>query len=452
MSAISVEAVSKRFRLQRGAPRTLKDRLVLRGQKVAPPEDFWALREVSFEVAQGETVGLIGHNGSGKSTLLKCVGGILTPTTGSVRVNGRLASLLELGAGFHPDLTGRENVFLNGSILGLSRREVERRFDDIVSFAELEDFIDSPVKFYSSGMYVRLGFAVAVNVEPDVLLVDEVLSVGDEAFQRKCLDKVQSFQRQGRTIVLVSHAVDLVQSICDRAVVLDHGRLVADGDAAEAVTTYRRVLYEPQMRMVDAGDPAPVSDPAGAEPSDPAESSADAMTADGEDGPPAEAPSDLTMGERHEQARTGGVQIVDVWCGPSHHNTTYVESGDELDVVVTYDAAEAIGDAMFGIAIADGRDGKEVYGVNTGLLEVEMPVIEGRGTVTFHLGSVPLLAGSYPVTIGITSQDEGTIYDWREQRHRFEVLARNPGVGMVAFDVEVTVEAEQHQETTHGSA
>ena len=190
-------------------------------------EDFWALRDISFDIDEGETVGLLGHNGSGKSTLLKCVGGILQPTTGLIRVRGRLASLLELGAGFHPDLTGRENVYLNAAILGLKRVDIEKRFDDIVEFAELEQFIDQQVKHYSSGMYVRLGFAVAVNVDPDVLLVDEVLAVGDETFQRKCLDRVHQFQDEGRTIVVVTHAADLVRRICTRVVVLDHGDLVA---------------------------------------------------------------------------------------------------------------------------------------------------------------------------------------------------------------------------------
>ena len=194
------------------------------GRKKRGHKDFWALRDIDLDIAEGETVGLLGHNGSGKSTLLKCVGGILSPTEGEIRVRGRIASLLELGAGFHPDLTGRENVFLNASILGMAKRDIEQRLDEIVAFAELEAFIDEQVKHYSSGMYVRLGFAVAINVEPDVLLVDEVLSVGDEAFQQKCLDRVRGFQQDGRTIIFVSHAADLVRRICDRVMVLDHGR------------------------------------------------------------------------------------------------------------------------------------------------------------------------------------------------------------------------------------
>ena len=200
MAAIEVEDVSKRFRIYREKPTSLKQR-VLAGRIRA--EDFWALRDVTFDVPEGETLGLIGHNGSGKSTLLKVIAGILRPTTGTVRQRGRIASLLELGAGFHPELTGRENVYLNASFLGLSGRETDRVYDDIVAFAELEDFMATAVKFYSSGMLVRLGFACAVHVDPEVLLIDEVLAVGDESFQARCLDRVRGFQRDGRTIVLV---------------------------------------------------------------------------------------------------------------------------------------------------------------------------------------------------------------------------------------------------------
>ena len=203
--AVDVRNVSKRFRLAHGQYNSLKERII-HGAGARPTEDFWALSDVSFTVRQGETVGILGRNGSGKSTLLKCICGVLQPTTGEVAVRGKLAGLLELGAGFQQDLTGRENIYLNGSLLGLSKREVDRVFDAIVDFSELEEFIDNQVKFYSSGMYVRLGFAVAVNVDPDVLVVDEVLAVGDERFQRKCIDRVKQFQKEGRTILFVTHS------------------------------------------------------------------------------------------------------------------------------------------------------------------------------------------------------------------------------------------------------
>src|SRR4051794_14848619 len=239
-AAIEVRSISKQFKLYHEHYTSLKERVVNYGR--IPFEPFMALEDVDFDVEAGSTVGILGHNGGGKSTLLKGVAGILQPTRGEIVTRGRVAALLELGAGFNHELTGRENVFMNASILGLSRKDTERIFDEIVAFSELERFIDMQVRHYSSGMYVRLGFAVAVNVEPDILLVDEVLSVGDEAFQRKCLERVAQFQREGRTILFVTHAADLVRRVCERAIVLDHGELVSDSAPGEAIRTFRETL------------------------------------------------------------------------------------------------------------------------------------------------------------------------------------------------------------------
>jgi ABC-2 type transport system ATP-binding protein len=237
---IVAAGVGKRFLLHHKRATSLKERLLLHRQSSS--EEFWALRDIDLEIGAGQTVGLIGPNGSGKSTLLKVLSGILAPTTGAVTVRGRIASLLELGAGFNGELTGRENIFLNAAILGLTRRETQRHFDDIVAFSELEPFIDNQVKHYSSGQYVRLGFAVAVHVDPDILLVDEVLAVGDESFQRKCLLKIAEYQQRGCTILFVTHALDLVPRICSRGVVLDHGRVLHDGDPVEAAERLRGLL------------------------------------------------------------------------------------------------------------------------------------------------------------------------------------------------------------------
>ena len=239
-ATIVAAGVGKRFLLHHKRATSLKERLLLHRQSSS--EAFWALQDVSLEIGAGQTVGLIGPNGSGKTTLLKVLSGILAPSTGTVEVRGRIASLLELGAGFNGELTGRENIYLNAAILGLSRRETRRYFDDIVAFAELEPFIDNQVKHYSSGQYVRLGFAVAVHVSPDILLVDEVLAVGDESFQRKCLDKIAEFQQRGCTILFVTHALDLIPRICSRGVVLDHGRVLHDGDPVEAAERLRSLL------------------------------------------------------------------------------------------------------------------------------------------------------------------------------------------------------------------
>ena len=245
--AIELAEVSKRFQLQEG--RTLREFVpaLLRGRGWSPP--FYALRDVTFSVARGETLGIIGRNGSGKSTILKLIAGVTAPSEGEIGVYGRVSPLIELGAGFHPDLTGRENVFLNASILGMSRKEVSARFDEIISFAELWDFVDTPVKRYSSGMYIRLGFSVAVHSDPEILLIDEVLAVGDAAFQEKCLAKMQEFRSQGVTIVLVSHSMELVEEFCERALLLNGGGVLADGAPTEVVKRYTDLISHPEAAL-----------------------------------------------------------------------------------------------------------------------------------------------------------------------------------------------------------
>ncbi|MCL6444423.1 MAG: ABC transporter ATP-binding protein [Alicyclobacillus sp.] len=235
-TAVQVVDVWKRFRVFRNKTYSLKEKVIHWSWQ--RPEQYWVLKGVSFEVPQGTTLGLIGRNGSGKSTLLKILSRILYPTSGHIHINGRVSTLLELGAGFHPDFSGIENIFLNASILGLSRKEIIRRIDDIVSFSELEEFIDSPVRNYSSGMYMRLGFSIAVHADPDVLFMDEVLAVGDIQFQQKCIDRIRQLQADGKTIILVTHSPDQVKSLCGSAIWLESGEVRAIGDAAEVVDQY----------------------------------------------------------------------------------------------------------------------------------------------------------------------------------------------------------------------
>ena len=394
MAAIEIKGVSKRFRLSSDKYQSLKERVIHLGR--GTHTDFWALRDVELNVEHGSTLGLIGQNGSGKSTLLKCVAGLLQPTEGEIFTEGRIAALLELGAGFHPELTGRENVYLNASILGLSRKEIDKRFDDMVGFAELEQFIDQQVRHYSSGMYVRLGFAVAVNVDPDILLVDEVLAVGDEAFQRKCLNRVREFQREGRTIIVVSHAADLVRQICDKAAVLDHGNLMFAGGAGEAV----RVLREHMLPGVTAAVP-------------------DAH------GEPVEAPS--------SPLRIAGVTVEH----PGSAEHPYVLPGDPLSIRIAYEAESPTDGVSISFVIHDNA-GRMLFGITTHALGIEMPTLSGSGEVVLTVPRVPFLDGAYPMTIGITSNDGGTVYDWREQQERFEVM--NPGVADGMVDVPITVE------------
>ena len=245
-AAVSFDDVSKRFVLRHERAYTVLESVIgLVKPTRRSTEEFWALREVSFEIVAGETFGIIGPNGAGKSTVLKLMARILEPTSGEVTVRGRISPLLELGAGFHPELTGRENVYLNAALFGVSQAEVQDRYDEIVEFSELKDFIDAPLKHYSSGMYMRLGFAVAANIIPDILLVDEVLAVGDEAFQRKCLRKIEEFRREGRTIVFVSHDLDTVRRICHRALWLDQGLVQAVGSTDSVIDSYLQSMADP---------------------------------------------------------------------------------------------------------------------------------------------------------------------------------------------------------------
>ena len=266
---IVIEGVSKRYRMGAAHQDALKGvlesavrapaRWLRRGEaeEQAPqpqrPRDFWALRDVSLEVEQGEVFGLIGANGAGKSTLLKLLARITTPTEGRITMRGRIGSLLEIGTGFHPELTGRENVYVNGTILGMSRQTIDRRFDDIVGFAELEEFIDTPVKFYSSGMFVRLGFAVAIEADPDILLVDEILAVGDFAFQLKCYERMQQIRNRGTTIIVVSHNLGAMRTFCDRGIVMNHGRIVHDGQMFDAIGVYHELLAVSERDEDDQG-------------------------------------------------------------------------------------------------------------------------------------------------------------------------------------------------------
>ena len=391
---IEIDHVSKHFKLNHARADSLKERVI--NLRKASYEEFWALRDVSIEVQQGETIGLLGHNGSGKSTLLKCVAGIMRPTSGTIRKRGRTAALLELGAGFHGDLTGRENIYMNGSILGLSRIEIDKIFDDIVAFSEIEEFIDNQVKHYSSGMAARLGFAVAVNVEPEILLVDEVLAVGDEAFQRKCLDRIKQFQRDGRTIMLVTHAVDLVRQICDRAAVLDHGELVTIGAPGEAALAFRE-----HLRKRGAEVPKDLDDP--------------------------------TL------LRNLQIEITDVHVDYPDPDRAHVLPSEPLQIRVDYSAPRRVEDVVFSIAVHD-QEGRLLLGTNSELTGDDPDFVEGRGTARFDFERIPLLDGVYLVSIGIHSHDGELIYDQRAEKDTIEVLSHGRDVGLVHFPVRMRID------------
>ena len=373
LNSVVVDGLWKNFRLYHERNQFLKA-AILRGRR-ARYEEFWALRDLSFEVPTGQTFGVIGSNGSGKSTLLKCLAGILVPDRGQVTTHGRVSALLELGAGFHPELSGRENVYLNGAILGLKKAEITARFDDIVGFAGLSEFIDTPVKNYSSGMFVRLGFAVAANVEPDVLLVDEVLSVGDEMFQRKSAERIERFRREGRTIVFVSHGLGQVEQLCEQVAWIDHGELKMVGPAADVISAYRG----------DSHDAAPDPDQIG---------------------------SRWGSGE----IQISSVELLDSTGNPVTHPRT----GDALNIVVHLSAHAPVQDTVL-VARIDELGGHTVWRSSSRRNGVSIGRIDGSADVTLGFPSLPLLEGTYELTLAITNQTEIQPYDHWERRIRFDV-------------------------------
>ena len=374
--SIRFTEVSKIFRWR--GPRTRRE--TLKGaffhrrsrRRGTASEEHIALEAIDLEIAPGEAVALIGPNGSGKSTLLKLTGGILKPTSGTVKVEGRVTALIELGAGFHPEITGRENVVINGMLLGLERRQIERRMQEIVDFADIGPFIDQPVKIYSSGMYVRLGFAVAVAADPDVLLIDEVLAVGDEAFTRRCLDRLAQMRLRGVTMMLVSHDLDLVTSFADRAVYLEQGRVVAVGPADTVVARYR-------------------SDAAG-------DSDIDTTVAENRS-----ADSDRRWGN-------GDVEITDVELLSGDTRSRVVSSGSPCRLRIRYEVHTPVDDFVFGVAW-HGIDGTQVSGHNTDLAGLVPRRLEGAGEVSCVYDSIQLSPGEYLVDVAVHARN-GRAYDY----------------------------------------
>lgn len=383
---VSVDDVSKRFVLHK--EKSLKERLVNFKASRKHREDFWALRNVSTQIEVGSTVGLVGHNGSGKSTLLKVIGGILQPSTGSVARRGRMAALLELGAGFHQDLTGRENVYLNAAILGLSRADTDRYFDAIVDFSGIESFIDTQVKFYSSGMYVRLAFAVAVHVDPDLLLVDEVLAVGDEPFQRKCMEKISEFQREGRTIVLVSHSADQVGNLCDRVLVLHGGLVQHDGDPAEGIRILRDGYEEDRVA------------------------------------------SNL----RHGTLRQDLPYLID----DVRAAMVEREGGTDLRLTVAVDIRNPVPDWGMGMSI-DTPLGTRLYEATTWDTDVTLPNVIGKHVLTMTFPDIRIGTGKYLVNVGL-GDHTGRNFDQRPAAVSFDTPTGAVGHGILRLSPTVTVE------------
>jgi ABC-type polysaccharide/polyol phosphate transport system ATPase subunit len=467
--AIEVVDVRKTYRKysRRNQFATLKS-AILSGSMVGdlnPAETFNALNGVSFDVPKGSTFGVIGRNGSGKSTMLKLVAGITKPTTGRVTVDGRISALIELGAGFHPEISGRENVFINGIMLGLSKREITRRFDEIVEFAEMKDFIDAPVKTYSSGMYVRLGFAVAIHVDPDVLLVDEVLAVGDESFSHKCLDKFAEFRRRGKTILLVTHQLSLVERFCDLALWLDEGQSRGVGDPRRVVAAYITDVArqeELQIAAADAKAQALVAADAGAvaglgqhpaaealgereagfeapagshsAPSDTVEtlsagaaSTDDASLIEAAEAEPA-TPTDMFQeGEGRWGSREA--EITDVaLVGESGQPAHVFRAGERVDIRIKLHAAQPLSDFAVGIGLFN-MNGVCCFGTNTDHEKFEAKHFEGDAEIVFHIDGLDLVAGTYKLDVAVHRHD-GYPYDYHRLLHSFRIKSRVEDVGI----------------------
>jgi ABC-type polysaccharide/polyol phosphate transport system ATPase subunit len=440
MNAIEVTHASKVYRRysRRRQFATLKSAL-LGGSLLAdlrPDETFSALQDVSFAVSAGRTLGVIGRNGSGKSTLLKLVAGITKPTVGDVRVHGRISALIELGAGFHPEISGRENVFINGIMLGLSKREVTRRFEEIVDFAEMQDFIDAPVKTYSSGMYMRLGFAVAIHVDPDVLLVDEVLAVGDEGFTKKCLDKFAEFKRRGKTILLVTHALGLVERFCDEALWLDGGLMKAMGDPKRVVDAYITDVEIGEERQLAAGDakaqlgikePAPEAP----RPVDPAAAPQDFLRADERRPSPGSGPEPPRDFFQAVEGRWGSreVEITEVaFAGADGERGHVFQSGERLDIHIKLHSPAPTADFVIGVGIFNA-EGVCCYGTNTSLEQLRGERIMGDAEAVFTIDSLDLVEGTYKLDAAVHKED-GYPYDYHRLLHTFRVKSRTKDVGI----------------------
>jgi ABC-type polysaccharide/polyol phosphate transport system ATPase subunit len=418
--AIELKDVSKIYRRYGGRHfSTLKSALLRRSllRDLQPSETFPALREVSFTVAAGQTLGVIGRNGSGKSTALKLVAGITKPTSGSVAVRGRISALIELGAGFHPEISGRENVFINGIMLGLTRRQIQQRFDEIVEFAELADFIDAPVKTYSSGMYMRLGFAVAIHVDPDVLLVDEVLAVGDEGFTHKCLDKFAEFKRRNKTILLVTHSLGLVERFCDEALWLDQGQRKGLGDPRRTIGAYMTDVERQEERQLASGDAK-------------ARHAADEAV-----GAPAAGPQDPTavVGDMTQAAEgrwgTGEVTITNVSLQTEGGQPTHIfHTGEPISVTLAVRAGRPVTDFVFGVGLYTA-DGVAIYGTNTDIEEFVPDELSGEPTVTLHIESLDLVEGTYKLDVAVHRRD-GAPYDYHRLLYTFRVKSRVKDVGI----------------------
>ncbi|UCC41882.1 MAG: ABC transporter ATP-binding protein [Candidatus Aminicenantes bacterium] len=398
-TVIDVRDLSKKFRIYHEKDLNLKYAFInfLTGKKSSYYDEFWALRNINMDIKKGETIGLIGENGSGKSTLLKLMSRILFPDEGYVYTEGKIAALIEIGAGFHSELSGRENIYINGSILGFKKKEIEASLEEIIEFSGLERFIDNPIKTYSSGMYVRLGFSIAINVDPDILLIDEILAVGDENFQKKCLQKIDGFKSEGKTIIIVSHDLTTVEKMCDRVFLLDNGLVASEGAPVDVISDYHKILFEKEEKALRAEQIEKM--PAAAPPQ--------------EDESPA--PEANRWGSK--EAEITGIEFLD----ERNEKCDVFKTGDFMKVRIHYEAKERIKKPVFGIAFYR-EDGIHINGPNTKTSNYDIEHIEGKGYIEHIINSIPFLPDTYLFTASIYDYSCINAYDHWERCFKFSVV------------------------------
>jgi ABC-type polysaccharide/polyol phosphate transport system ATPase subunit len=405
MFAIEAQHLSKAYRIYANPQDRLREFLA-RGRRTYHHE-FWAVRDVSFRAAVGSTLGVIGDNGAGKSTLLQLAAGILRPSAGSVTTRGRLSTILELGAGFNPEFTGRENALMSGAIMGIAPREMERRFPAIAAFAEIGDFIDRPVKIYSSGMYVRLAFAVAISVDPDVLIIDEALSVGDQYFQKRCIDRIEAFRKVGKTILFCSHNLYQIRLICDEAIWLKDGQVAQAGDTSRVVAAYENYLREREVPKVES---RPVID---------------------------------------ERRAFPWVIHVLLSRGDEPGGRDQFMTGDELVITVGYEVPTPPTVVHVGI-IVYRNDGVQCFGTGTHVAGVKPPM--SGGSIRLRIPGLPLMAGDYAVTVYLLDEHGLHVYDQREREYKFQVMQNVKALGLCylehRWEVDLPLDAEKERQVS----
>lgn len=390
---IEFEKVSKAFRLSRERPTSFQEWFVSLPRRKQPTQLFWALRDVSFTIYRGDHVGIIGANGAGKSTLLKLISRILKPDTGRIRVNGRVTALLELGAGFHPDLTGRENVFLNGAFMGMTAREIRKKLDAIVEFAEIGDFIDAPVRDYSSGMYLRLAFSVAAHLEPDILLLDEVFAVGDQAFQKRSQERIHELRKRGVTILFVSHSMEAILQICERAIWLENGRVRAIGDASSVSAAYYEDTLIKTRRIPSEVEHNSKRD------------------------------EDKASAGEGQHSGYGGARLIKVeFINAEGHSTRFTHTNAKLTVRLHYQTNQPIENPMIGIAFFRAENHVHIAGPNNTMQPYHIPLIDGIGYVDYTIERLPFLPGEYVLDASIYNWDNTYCYDYWSNCARLIVL------------------------------